>query len=174
MLKRRTIPLLVAMLIVIVGVRGLTFFSKKPTNIGVVNGRLAAPPLSPNCVSSQVGPDRSEYVKPLSIPEGCSDPIEQLAQKLKTLPRIKIVTQNDEYLHAECRSLVLGFVDDLECEMCRKEFKAYSREHLKYRGNGKPSWGGIYSGMWVSDEWVKYKLEHCPRASNTNWTCTEK
>jgi len=102
------------MLIVIVGVRGLTFFSKKPTNIGVVNGRLAAPPLSPNCVSSQVGPDRSEYVKPLSIPEGCSDPIEQLAQKLKTLPRIKIVTQNDEYLHAECRSLVLGFVDDLE------------------------------------------------------------
>ncbi len=114
MLKRRAIPLLVAMLIVIVGVRGLTFFSKKPTNIGVINGRLADPPLSPNCVSSQVGPDRSEYVKPLSIPAGCEDPIGQLAEKLKTLPRIKIITQNDQYLHAECRSLVLGFVDDLE------------------------------------------------------------
>lgn len=67
----------------------------------------------------------------------------------------------------------LRFVDNLECENCRKDFKAYSRENLKYRGNGKPSWGGVYSGMWVSEEWVSYKKEHCPEASNTNWTCTE-
>lgn len=112
--KRRTIPLLVAILIIIVGVRGLTFFSKEPANIGVVNGRLADPPLTPNCVSSQVGSDRSEYVKPLTIPADCGDPIGRLAEELKTLPRIKIITQNDQYLHAECRSLVLGFVDDLE------------------------------------------------------------
>lgn len=68
----------------------------------------------------------------------------------------------------------LRFVDNLECENCRKAFKQFSRKNLQYRGNGKPSWGGVYAGMWVSEEWVKYKEEHCPEASNTNWTCTEK
>lgn len=66
----------------------------------------------------------------------------------------------------------LRFVDNLDCENCRREFKKFSRENLKYRGNGKPSWGGVYAGMWSSEEWVSYKEEHCPEASNTNWTCT--
>lgn len=33
---------------------------------------------------------------------------------VQKLPRARIVTQTDNYLHAECRSRVLGFVDDLE------------------------------------------------------------
>lgn len=68
----------------------------------------------------------------------------------------------------------LRFVDDLDCEMCRKNFKRYCRDNHKHMGNGKPSWSGISSGMWVSKEWEEYKAVHCPTASNTNWTCTEK
>jgi uncharacterized protein (DUF1499 family) len=33
------------------------------------------------------------------------------------LPRTKIVTATDDYLHAECRSAVFGFVDDLELHL---------------------------------------------------------
>ena len=32
-------------------------------------------------------------------------------------PRTNIVTENDEYLHAECSSLFFGFVDDLELHL---------------------------------------------------------
>ena len=66
----------------------------------------------------------------------------------------------------------LQYVDNLECEMCRRDFKKYCREHHKHLGNGKPSWGGVSAGMWVSQEWEDYKSIHCPEASNTNWTCT--
>ena len=66
----------------------------------------------------------------------------------------------------------LQFVDNLDCEMCRKDFKRYCRDNHKHMGNGKPSWSGISAGMWVSKEWEDYKAAHCPEASNTNWTCT--
>ncbi len=33
------------------------------------------------------------------------------------LPRTKIITQTDDYLHAECSSAVFGFVDDLELHL---------------------------------------------------------
>ena len=68
----------------------------------------------------------------------------------------------------------LQFVDDLECEMCRKNFKRFCRDNHPHMGNGKPSWSGISAGMWVSEEWEDYKAIHCPEASNTNWTCTNK
>ena len=67
----------------------------------------------------------------------------------------------------------LQFVDNLECEMCRRDFKKYAREHHQHRGNGKSSWGGVFQKMWSSPEWNEYKAVHCPEASNTNWCCTE-
>ena len=33
------------------------------------------------------------------------------------LPRTRIVTETDDYLHAECRSAFFGFVDDLELHL---------------------------------------------------------
>lgn len=33
------------------------------------------------------------------------------------LPRTTIITQGPDYLHAECRSAVFGFVDDLELHL---------------------------------------------------------
>ena len=114
MVKRRVIPLLIALLIVIIGVRGLTYFSKPPENLGVINGRLAEPPQSPNCVASQVPTDQPEYIKPLNLPTDREDPIGDLAKEIAKLPRVTVITEDQNYLHAECRSLVLGFVDDLE------------------------------------------------------------
>lgn len=66
----------------------------------------------------------------------------------------------------------LRFVDDLDCEMCRKSFKRYAAEHHRDKGTGRPGWSGIWAEMWRSPEWEAYKAEHCPEASNTNWTMT--
>ena len=66
----------------------------------------------------------------------------------------------------------LRFVDTLECELCRRDFRYFAKKNLTYRGNGKPSWGGIWPEMWTSPEWQEYKAENCPTASNTNWTMT--
>jgi hypothetical protein len=66
----------------------------------------------------------------------------------------------------------LRFVDDLDCELCRRDFKSYAAKNHTERGSGKPSWGGVWPSMWTSPEWEAYKTEHCPTATNLNWTCT--
>jgi hypothetical protein len=66
----------------------------------------------------------------------------------------------------------LRFVDDLDCELCRRDFKSYAAKNHTERGSGKPSWGGVWPNMWTSPEWEAYKAEHCPTATNLNWTCT--
>jgi uncharacterized protein (DUF1499 family) len=38
-------------------------------------------------------------------------------QAVAGLPRTKIVTGTDDYLHAECSSALFGFVDDLELHL---------------------------------------------------------
>ena len=66
----------------------------------------------------------------------------------------------------------LRFVDDLDCELCRRDFRSFASKNLTHKGNGKPSWGGIWPEMWISPEWDDYKSKNCPEASNTNWTMT--
>ena len=66
----------------------------------------------------------------------------------------------------------LRFVDDLDCEMCRKSFKRYAAENHRDKGTGRPGWSGIWAEMWKSPEWDAYKAVHCPNASNNNWTMT--
>ena len=38
-----------------------------------------------------------------------------------TLPRTRVIVDEENYLHAECRSAVLGFADDLEIQFRPKE-----------------------------------------------------
>jgi len=85
-------------------------------NIGVHNSKLSLCPARPNCVSSD-SESADHRVEPyrLAVPaaEGW-----QIARSLVTeLPRTTIITQGPDYLHAECRSPVFGFVDDLELHL---------------------------------------------------------
>lgn len=114
MIKRRIFPVLLALLIVVVGVRILTNISQPPSTLGVRNGRLAKPPASPNCVSSQIPSNRTEYVKPLPLPPDGENAIAALAEKTSAMSGANIVTQDEDYLHVEFRSTVFGFVDDVE------------------------------------------------------------
>ncbi len=82
---------------------------RRPDNLGVSNGRLAPCRRTPNCVSSQADPsDAEHYIAPL---KGTMDAVRKAVE---ALPRATIVSQRQNYLYAEFRSKLLGFVDDVE------------------------------------------------------------
>ncbi len=89
--------------------------SKRPANLGVLHGKLAACPATGNCVSSQAD-DVAHYVEPLSSPRlSGAAMIQRLASALHACEDAEVISQTNYYLHAECHSAILGFVDDLEC-----------------------------------------------------------
>ena len=82
---------------------------RRPGNLGVKDGRLAPPRRTPNCVSSQADPaDREHYIAPIR------GTIAAARAAIESLPRTKIVRQDADYLYAEFRSKLLGYVDDVE------------------------------------------------------------
>jgi uncharacterized protein (DUF1499 family) len=87
------------------------FSWQRPANLGVTNGRLAPCKRTPNCVSSQADPADSEhYIAPLTSTIG----IPKLRGLVESMPGATIITEQGNYLYAEFRSRLLGFVDDLE------------------------------------------------------------
>lgn len=91
------------------------FAGKRPSNLGVTDGRLAAPRRSPNCVSSQADPgDAVHYVAPLRFSDNADEAMARLARIVEGMERTSVVKRDGHYLYAEFRSKLLGFVDDVE------------------------------------------------------------
>ncbi|MDP5337065.1 MAG: DUF1499 domain-containing protein [Nodularia sp. (in: cyanobacteria)] len=91
----------------------MIFAGKRPSNLGVNNGKLASCPNSPNCVSSQ-DRDPQHIISPLTFNSHSQDAIAHLKQIIQSLPRTKIITETEDYLYAEFKSALMGFVDDVE------------------------------------------------------------
>ncbi|MCG6155324.1 DUF1499 domain-containing protein [Rubinisphaera margarita] len=70
-------------------------------------------PETPNCVSTQATLD-SQKMEPIPFEGSVDEARQRLKSILESLPRTKIVEERDDYLHAEARSLVFRFVDDIE------------------------------------------------------------
>ena len=87
--------------------------AKRPGNLGVVNGRLASCPSSPNCVSTEAT-DVKHLIVAIAFDEAPAQAFERLKKAIVAVPRLKIVTESGDYLHAEATSLVFRFVDDVE------------------------------------------------------------
>ena len=85
----------------------------RPASLGVRQGRLAPCPSSPNCVSS-LADDEMHRVAPLPFSGTAAAAIDRLAGTVRSLPRASVITATDTYLHAEFRSAVFRFVDDVE------------------------------------------------------------
>ena len=84
---------------------------RRPTNLGVKDGRLARCKRSPNCVSSQADPiDKEHYIAPIAF-EGS---METLRKAIAELSLATIIEARDDYLYAEFRTPILRFVDDVE------------------------------------------------------------
>jgi uncharacterized protein (DUF1499 family) len=86
---------------------------QRPTNLGSHNGRLVDCPSSPNCVSSQAL-DEDHAVAPFQYQGGKKAAFKRLRNVLESFERTTIVTENENYIHIECKSAIMGFVDDVE------------------------------------------------------------
>jgi uncharacterized protein (DUF1499 family) len=85
---------------------------RRPENLGVTSGRFAPCRRTPNCVSSQADPaDTEHYIAPIPFR---GDAIAAVRKAVESLPRTRIISATSNYLYAEFRSKLLGFVDDVE------------------------------------------------------------
>lgn len=76
------------------------------------DSRLAPCPRTPNCVSTQAPPGR-QRMDPIPYTGSLADARERLLRVLRARPRTRIVREDADFLHAECRSAFFRFVDDV-------------------------------------------------------------
>ena len=104
---------------------------RRPTNLGVKDGRLAPCRRTPNCVCSQADPaDREHYIAPLA------GSIADVLKAVQSMPRTRVVQSSASYLYAEFRSRLLGYVDDVEFFFDGKEVQVRSASRLGRRDFG--------------------------------------
>lgn len=108
--------ILILGLVVVGGLYLLSFSATVPDNIGVVDGKLAACPESPNCVCSQAA-DSGKRIPAIVLPK--TDDGQAAIKRIKSVVAehfsdATLVTEEENYLHYEFRSLVFRFVDDVE------------------------------------------------------------
>ena len=84
------------------------FSGSRPNNLGVKDGKLAPCPGTPNCVSSQ-SEDPQFKIDPLP-PATIAD----LKTIVANMERTTIIEETDNYLYAEFKSKLMGYVDDVE------------------------------------------------------------
>lgn len=92
-----------------------SFSGTRPVNLGVKDGKFAACPSSPNCVSSQSPEsDAEHYITPLTFTGSAPEAIAHLKDVIASQPRTEIIQQGENYLYAEFTTPLMGFVDDVE------------------------------------------------------------
>jgi uncharacterized protein (DUF1499 family) len=74
---------------------------------------LGSCPSSPNCVSTQAQ-DEGHAIEPIRYRKSRAEAKEALKEVIRSMPRTKLVQEDETYLHYEATSLLLRFVDDVE------------------------------------------------------------
>lgn len=75
--------------------------------------QLVPCPSSPNCVSTKAQ-DEGHAIAPIRYHKSRLEAKEALKKAIRSLPRAKLVEEDESYLHYEFTSLLLRFVDDVE------------------------------------------------------------
>ena len=70
-------------------------------------------PDSPNCVSSQ-STDEAHFIEPLQYTGSFADARQKLIDILENTKRVRLVKVETDTIHAEFRSLIFQFTDDVE------------------------------------------------------------
>jgi uncharacterized protein (DUF1499 family) len=92
---------------------GLRRGQKRVKAVSMSQRTLSPCPSSPNCVSTQAT-DEGHVIAPFQYTKPRAEAKEALKAVLATLPRAKLVEEDESYLHYEFTSLLLRFVDDVE------------------------------------------------------------
>jgi uncharacterized protein (DUF1499 family) len=107
----------------------LSLLSSRPTNLGVLDGKLAPCPATPNCVCSQAGDDHA--IQPLRFEGEPDEAWQRLRRVLAGRPRTRVVHEEGDYLRVECTSRIFRFTDDVEFLLDREagviQFRSASR-----------------------------------------------
>ena len=113
----------------------LKFPGKRPTNLGVRDGKLAPCPGSPNCVSSRAT-DATHAIEPLKFTGDPAAAMQRLRTIIEKMPRARIIESRADYLYAEFETALLGFVDDVEFQADNTAIHARSASRLGYSDLG--------------------------------------
>lgn len=104
-------PLLAALAVATVACSG-----ERPTDIGVQESGLLPCPSSPNCVSSDAT-DEEHGIEALAFSGSAATAWQAAVAVVGGWPRTEIITETGDYLHAECTSRLMRYVDDLELHL---------------------------------------------------------
>lgn len=109
---------------------------KRPTNLGVRDGCLAACPSSPNCVSSQAT-DQTHRILPLAFQGSPEAAFARLKLILGRRDDTKIIESTANYLRVELKTVL--FVDDAEflLDEGQQVIQVRSASRLGYSDLGK-------------------------------------
>ena len=117
-------------LIVVLGFFYLGQSSQSGTAQGLVEGRLAACPDSPNCVSSEAGTADAKKVAVLP-----AESWDKLANVLTEYGGT-VTSESEDYLSAEFTSSLFGFVDDVEFRLTPEGVHVRSASRVGYDDAG--------------------------------------
>ena len=95
---------------------GDTVFSgKRPDYLGVKDGKLPRCKRTPNCVGSQGDPADAEHtIAPIAFQGSADQAMAAVRKAIEGMARATVIRSEANYLYAEFRSRVMGFVDDVE------------------------------------------------------------
>ena len=113
------------------------FPPQKPASIGIQAGSLALCGNKPNCVCSL--DNRPNYmIFPLDWAGSEAMGIEKIESLVNLFPRSKVISKSGNYLHAEFRTLIFGYVDDVEflVDVNAKKIHIRSASRLGYSDMG--------------------------------------
>jgi uncharacterized protein (DUF1499 family) len=108
---RSAVILLAASLAAALGCAGA-----RPDDLGLHDGRLAACPESPNCVSSAAS-DEEHGIAGFAFESSPEDAWDAAVAAVRALPRTEVITHTSDYLHAESTTALMRYVDDLELHL---------------------------------------------------------
>ncbi|BCX82472.1 hypothetical protein MIT9_P2058 [Methylomarinovum caldicuralii] len=101
--------------LVFAGLLALARLASASPDLAPADGKLPPCPSSPNCVSSQADPrDETHYLPPLRFQGDPGAAWQRLEAIVARQPRVTVRSRRPGYLHAEFRSKIFGFVDDVQ------------------------------------------------------------
>lgn len=99
--------------LMVVGLLVAARLTQRPAGVGIPSQPLASCPRNPNCVSS-LSTDAPHAMPPIRYQGDVASARTRLLDIIRCMDRATIITETEHYIHAEFRSALFGFVDDVE------------------------------------------------------------
>ena len=90
----------------------LSWLQNRPDKLGLADGKLHPCQNPANCVCSEFS--GAANAEPIPFTGSASAAMARLVEIVRAMPGAKVVSQTENYLHAEFSSRVFGFTDDVE------------------------------------------------------------